>query len=92
MIRFSSRQRAALGETLRDLANFAATALVFGQLVGQGVVSWSLFIAGTVFWFLVVWLEIRCGRRSADARWTCFSGQRFRPDRLARAPQGQAVA
>jgi hypothetical protein len=58
MLRFSSRQRAALGATLRDLANYAAAALVFGQFVGQGTPSWSPFIAGLVFWFAAVWLGL----------------------------------
>jgi hypothetical protein len=58
MIRFSPRQRAALGDTLRELANFAAAALVFGQFVGDGVVSWSTLLAGTAFWFAVIWLGL----------------------------------
>ena len=58
MIRFSSRQRFALGETLRELANFAAAALVFGQFVGDGVVSWSTLLAGTAFWFSVISLGL----------------------------------
>jgi hypothetical protein len=58
MIRFSPRRRVALGQTLRDLANFAATALVFGQFVGQGARSWALLAVGAVFWLLVVWLGL----------------------------------
>ena len=54
MIRFSSRQRAALGETLRELANFAAAALVFGQFVGQGTASLPLILAGIVTWVMLV--------------------------------------
>jgi len=49
-IRFSSRQRTALGETLRELANFAAAALVFGQVVGQATVSVRLILAGIAMW------------------------------------------
>jgi hypothetical protein len=56
MVRFSSRQFAALGETLRELANLAAAALVFGQFVGQGFLSWTLVGVGTMFWMIVVWL------------------------------------
>ena len=58
MIRFKPRQRAALGDTLRELANFAAAALVFGQFVGDGIVSWRTLVAGTAFWFVVVWLGL----------------------------------
>ena len=59
MIRFSARQRVALGQTLRELANLAAAALVFGQFVARGFLSWPVIIAGTVFWFVVVWLGLR---------------------------------
>jgi hypothetical protein len=58
MIRFSSRQRTALGETLRELANFAAAALVFGQFVGQGAVSLPLALAGIVTWLMLVLLAL----------------------------------
>ena len=58
MLRFNSRQLAALGYTLRELANFAAAALVFGQFVGQGVASWDTLAVGTAFWFVMVWLGL----------------------------------
>ena len=54
MIRFSRRQRAALGETLRELANFAAAALVFGQFVGQQLLSWRVLLAGGTLWLVFV--------------------------------------
>jgi hypothetical protein len=58
MVRFSARQFVALGQTLRELANLAAAALVFGQFVGQGFLSWGLVGAGTMFWMIVVWLRL----------------------------------
>ena len=58
MLRFTSRQLAVLGETLRDLANLAAAALVFGQFVGQELLSWTVVVAGTVFWFILVWVGL----------------------------------
>lgn len=54
MLRLSSRQRVVLGDTLRQLANFAAAALVFGQFVGQQEVSWRLLIAGIALWLVLV--------------------------------------
>jgi hypothetical protein len=39
---------------LLDLANFAAAALVFGQLVGQAPVSWTLIVTGVAIWFALV--------------------------------------
>ena len=58
MIRFSTQQRAGLGETLRELANFAAAALVFGQFVGQATVSVRLVLAGIVMWITLVVLAL----------------------------------
>jgi hypothetical protein len=58
MLRFTGRQRRALGNTLRELANLAAAALVFGQFVGQGFASWSTLVVGTAFWFAVVSLGL----------------------------------
>lgn len=54
MVRFSSRQRVALGQTLRELANFAAAAMVFGQFVGQQLLSWRVLLAGGTLWLVLV--------------------------------------
>ena len=58
MIRFTSRQRVALGETVRELANYGAAALVFGQLVGQTAVSWPLILSGVMLWVALVWFAL----------------------------------
>ena len=58
MLRFNSRRLTVLGETLRELANLAAAALVFGQFVRDGLVSWSTLLVGTAFWLVVVWLGL----------------------------------
>ena len=54
MLRLSKRRQSALGETLRELANLNAAALVLGQLVGTGPLSVLLMIAGIVTWILLV--------------------------------------
>ena len=56
MLRLKPRQRMALGETLRALANLAATAFVFTQFVVQASPSLRLIAAGTILWvaFVVV--------------------------------------
>lgn len=54
MLRFNSRRRAALGQTLRDLANYAAAALVFGQVVGPQLFSWRVLLAGGALWLVLV--------------------------------------
>ena len=46
MIRFDRRQRSALGETLRELANLAAGAFVLGQFVMSQPLSWGLMLMG----------------------------------------------
>jgi hypothetical protein len=58
MVRLKQRQRSALAATLRELANYGAAALVFGQFVGQGVASWTTLSVGAAFWFVVVWLGL----------------------------------
>jgi len=54
MVRLRARQRAALGDTLRELANFAAAALVFGQFVGQQQLSLGVLASGTALWLVLV--------------------------------------
>ena len=50
MVRLTAGQRSALGTTVRELANYGAAALVFGQFVGQTTVSWWRFLAGVGIW------------------------------------------
>ena len=54
MLRFTARQRSALGETVRELANYGAAALVFGQFIGQSAVSGLLILAGITLWLAFV--------------------------------------
>lgn len=65
MLGLKERQRAALSETLRELANVAAGAMALGQFVGQQPLSWSLFLAGIVVWCALVGLGLLlAGERS----------------------------
>ena len=50
MLRWNPRQRAAISETLRELANLTAAALVLGQFVGTGRMSWLALAAGAAIW------------------------------------------
>lgn len=54
ILRFTGRQRQALGIRVRDLATYGAAALVFGQFVGERVVSWRLILVGVLFWIASV--------------------------------------
>ena len=45
-MRLTDRQRALFGEKLLELANYAVTALIFGQLVGQERISSLLTMLG----------------------------------------------
>ena len=59
MVRLTARQRDALGETVRDLANYGAAALVFGQFVREGTVSWPMAVAGIVIWLGLVTFALK---------------------------------
>lgn len=50
MVRLTGRQRHALGATVRELANYAAAALVFGQFVSDRPISWWLILSGVTLW------------------------------------------
>ena len=54
MIRFERRQRSALSDTLRELANLAAAAFVLGQFVMSQPLSWGLMLLGIVLWVAFV--------------------------------------
>lgn len=56
MLRLSQNRRAALSETLRDLANLVLGALTVGQFVGEQPPSVVLILFGAFSWvFLVAW-------------------------------------
>ena len=68
MIRFDRRQRAALSQTLRDLANLIAAGLVVGQVVTEQPRSW-LILAGIGVWLAFVgWALLLEGERQWKAR------------------------
>ena len=58
MLRLKARQRAALGETLRELANLVAGAFVLGQFAGERRPSVGLFLAGMTAWVAIVGLAL----------------------------------
>jgi hypothetical protein len=58
MLRLKTRQRAVFAETLRELANLAAGALVLGQFVGQRPLSFRMVLGGVALWFVLVGLAI----------------------------------
>jgi hypothetical protein len=43
---------------LRELANYAAAALVFGQFVAQQPLSWRVIVAGVTTWFAMVLIAL----------------------------------
>lgn len=52
-------QRTAFGQSVLELANFAAAALVFGQFVGQQPPSWTLIVAGVAVWLVLIVFALR---------------------------------
>ena len=62
MLRLKARQPAILAETLRELANLAAGALVLGQFVGPQPLSVRAVLGGVAIWLaLVVWAVLLTG-------------------------------
>ena len=64
MLRLNKQQRQELSETLRDLANLQFAALVLGQAVQEGPLTWALPIAGSILWILLVGFSLRQSGRS----------------------------
>jgi len=54
MLRLKTRQRAVLVETLRELANLSAGALVLGQFVGLQPLSVRVVLGGLASWLALV--------------------------------------
>ena len=54
MLELSPEQRVLLSATLRDIANVAAGAMLFGQFIGEGPFSLSLGVLGMVVWICLV--------------------------------------
>ena len=58
MLRLSSRRRAVLSDTFRELANLFMGALVLGQFASGGRWSFAVFSAGIAVWFILVWVAL----------------------------------
>ena len=62
MLRLKARRRGVLVETLRELANLAAGALVLGQFVGQQPLSVWVVLGGIALWVVLVgWAVLLTG-------------------------------
>ena len=62
MLRLKTRQRTVLVETLRELANLSAGALVLGQFVGQQPLSTGIVAGGIALWIVLVgWAMLLSG-------------------------------
>lgn len=59
MLRLGQRRRAALSETVRELANLFVAGLVIGQLITDRPFSWSLGMAGIALWTALVAVSLR---------------------------------
>jgi len=59
MVRLKPGPRVTFGEKLLDLANLAATALIFGQFVGDQPLSWTIIATGMVIWLLITAMALR---------------------------------
>jgi Ca2+/Na+ antiporter len=59
-------QRVLFAETLRDIANVAAGALVFGQVLSDAPFSFWLAAAGMVLWCCLVTLAVHLVKESTS--------------------------
>jgi hypothetical protein len=64
MLALTHEQRVLLAETVRDIANVAAGAMVFGHFVGDRTFSWWTAVGGIILWMVFVsWaMALRRGR------------------------------
>jgi hypothetical protein len=68
MIRLDRRQREALGETLRELANLITAAMVVGQIITEQPRSWLILVGIAVWLAFVGWALLLEGERPWKAR------------------------
>ena len=54
MVRLSRTQRTLLAETLRDIANLAAGAMIFGQFLAEVMFSPRIALGGLALWVVLV--------------------------------------
>jgi hypothetical protein len=54
MLRLRREQRTLPAETLRDIANVAAGAMIFGQFLSDATYSTSVAFGGIVLWVVFV--------------------------------------
>lgn len=66
MLRLKPRRRAVLVETLRELANLTAGALVLAQFVGQRPLSVGLALAGVASWVALVVMAVVLAEERSD--------------------------
>jgi hypothetical protein len=66
MLRLDRAQRKALGDTLRQLANLVAGALVLGPFVGQRPASVTIAAAGIAIWIVFVVFGLWLAGERAD--------------------------
>jgi hypothetical protein len=64
MLRLSGTQRTLLAETLRDLANLAAGAMVFGQFIGSETFSRWTAVGGAIVWIAFVGLAVSLAKET----------------------------
>ena len=50
MVRLTARRRCALGGTVRELANYGAAAMVFGQFLAAAMFSTTVATGGMALW------------------------------------------
>ena len=65
MLGWNQQQRRLLAETLRDVANIAAGAMVFGQFLSGRTFSPGLALLGLASWIVLIVFALSVAGRSA---------------------------
>ena len=63
MVALTREQRVLLADTVRDIANVAAGAMVFGHFVGDRTFSWPTAVGGIAVWTVLVSWALALRRR-----------------------------
>lgn len=63
MLKLTTRQRAVLVEKLPDVANVAAGAMIFGQLLAGQDFSLVAALEGTAFWLVFMGVTLALARK-----------------------------
>jgi hypothetical protein len=66
MVRLGQRRRDVAAQSLREMGNLVAAALVLGQFVSGQAISLGRLLAGLAIWLALATAAIMCTKEQAD--------------------------